>query len=398
MRRFSAACTLLSLLIPYGASAAPLNPEDLEFFHSYVLELLNDSRAEEGLPALKHHFGLEQVAQNHSDDSATHFNPLDTESREQSYLAHVSSDGRTLNARLRDGGVDPGTAFAENAGYWIRSPYGEPREAGTFGIRMMHQGMMAEVPPNDGHREAILGDYTHVGVGLSLMAPEGSDLNAMFLVTDFVKYGSLPPSSVKEGTSLSSAHSAARSFPRHEIPTHGGPFLDVRPTDKYAVAIAVVKEHGIIRGYEDGTFRSDQTVTRAELLKMLMDEEGVSPIGREFSACFKDVFNQWFAPYACVAKREGWIKGYEDGTFQPGKPVTRAEAVTMAARILGIPLDRTSLIPFDDAPEESWFYLPLQILASNRILPFSPRSFRPHIGMRRGEVAEMVYLAMERPK
>lgn len=394
--RIAHACgALLVFFAPVTVRAASLSPETLEPLRTYVLELLNESRREEGLAALKHHFGLEGVAQAHSDDSATHFETGTTESRENSYLAHVSSDGRTLNARLRDGGADPGTAFAENAGYWIRSPFGEMMEAGKFGVRMMHQGMMAEVPPNDGHRAAILGDYSHVGVGLSLLAEEGSAMNALFLVTDFAKYGLLDPAR-KERAALAGTHATARAFPRNETPTHGGPFLDVRPKDKYATAIAAMKERGIIQGYPDGTFRSAQTVARAELLKMLLDAKGLSPIGREFSACFKDVFNQWFAPYACVAKREGWIKGYPDGTFQPGKTVTRAEAVTMAARILGLSLDASALVPFDDAPEESWFFGPLEIMASNRLLPFSPRAFHPHRGMQRGEVAEMVYLAMRR--
>ena len=89
--------------------------------------------------------------------------------------------------------------------------------------------------------------------------------------------------------------------------------------------------YGIIGGYDDGTFRADAQVNRAEALKIISlaaqlkiaSESGgtVSPI------YFSDVAGgDWFVEYVRQANDLGIVKGYEDGTFRPANPITRAEA------------------------------------------------------------------------
>jgi len=154
-----------------------------------------------------------------------------------------------------------------------------------------------------------------------------------------------------------------------------------------------MKENHIVQGYPDGKFRPNRTVNRAEFLKMLMDALDFSPIGMEFNQCFTDVFLQWFAPYVCIAKRNEWVEGYGDNSFKPENFVSRAEAVTMLTRVLSLPINLQALVPFSDVPEDTWFWLPVQSTASNGFLPFPSGTFLPHQGMKRGEVAEMLYRA-----
>lgn len=94
----------------------------------------------------------------------------------------------------------------------------------------------------------------------------------------------------------------------------------------------------LLRGYEDGTFRPDATITRAEFAAV-----GVRALGLENAASaaagatkFSDVpASHWASGYINVATDQGLINGYPDGTFKPSNLVTHAEALTILVRVLG---------------------------------------------------------------
>lgn len=408
------------LFLPSIISAAAL-PEDLaEELRTEILQSINESRSAEGLPPYAENTFIEDVAQAHAEDTAAHFDPETIETRERSYLAHTSSDGRSLRGRFEGAGVHVGWGYAENAGYWTRAPFGILQESARHGLDLIHEGMMAEVPPNDSHRENILGPYTHAGIGLALYDEADAEFNAIFLVTNFSRY-TTEEEEIAFRESLQHLPTSPRSLlSPNLIPTHGGPFMDVKPKDPFAGAISVMKEKKILEGYADGTFRSDDTVSRSELIKMLLVAVDFSPIGREFHQCFSDVFNEWHAPYICLAKRNGWVTGYDDGSFRPNQNVTRAEGITLAARILeltenhgsaparsaepGDPFraesrgDGRSGEPYSDVPPGAWFEGPAYRMAEWQLLPFKGVFLKPDLGMTRGEVAEMISRALELPK
>ncbi|MDI3481108.1 MAG: hypothetical protein PWQ97_763 [Tepidanaerobacteraceae bacterium] len=95
---------------------------------------------------------------------------------------------------------------------------------------------------------------------------------------------------------------------------------------------------GIINGMDDGKYHPGDNVTREQFAKILvtalkMDSAAKAATGR---SSFKDVeASRWSAGYINVAVGQGLIKGYPDGTFQPAKEVTYAEAITMLVRALG---------------------------------------------------------------
>jgi len=170
---------ILTISFIFGVSAvqsvlaATLTDTYLADLRPFVLEHMNASRAENGLSPLTYSTNIERVAQGHVDDTAEHFDPTNIQTREATYLAHTSSNGRALNARYRDAEVETGWEFAENVGYWIREPFGDTLEASRLGLNLIHKGMMVEVPPNDSHRKNILGNYTHVGIGFALANEDG---------------------------------------------------------------------------------------------------------------------------------------------------------------------------------------------------------------------------------
>ena len=119
------------------------------------------------------------------------------------------------------------------------------------------------------------------------------------------------------------------------------------------ISFTDVVEDGIINGYEDGTFKPENTITRAEFSKLLAMAS--APTGTQFTATttqFSDVANSesssaWAIPYIAYAVGTGAINGYTDGTFKPTNPVTYGEAVKMIVCTLGYgPVVDTTLTPW----------------------------------------------------
>ncbi len=106
-------------------------------------------------------------------------------------------------------------------------------------------------------------------------------------------------------------------------------------TDENGVIILPGKEHkAYIFGYDDGTFRADADMSRAEaaaiFARLIAEAKSETVNGK---ATFSDVSSKdWFYGYVGYLEKYDIIKGYSDGTFKPDAPVTRAEFVTMAVR------------------------------------------------------------------
>lgn len=114
-------------------------------------------------------------------------------------------------------------------------------------------------------------------------------------------------------------------------------------------------QNDIFNGYPDLTFKPEQYINRAELLKVLIKSIGMTPDASKYNTCFPDIHNEWFAPYVCYAYEQRWIQGYNDGTFKPEQTVSVAEGIKMALEVIGIPID-------DDEIYELW-YIPYVLKA-----------------------------------
>ena len=113
-------------------------------------------------------------------------------------------------------------------------------------------------------------------------------------------------------------------------------FTDLTPEHWCYNKIIDFEKKGYVCGYEDGTFRADRTITRAEYVKIVNNFFGYE-LETEKESGFSDVSSgDWFAPYVNEAVERGYINGYEDGTFRPEDPIRRQEATVILARILNI--------------------------------------------------------------
>lgn len=101
--------------------------------------------------------------------------------------------------------------------------------------------------------------------------------------------------------------------------------------DWYNTAVSTLVKLGIISGRSDTSFDPDAPITRAEFATLFarFDESGTEPDGG-----FSDLSGHWARESVERAAALGWIDGYEDGSFRPDNRITRAEAMTMVNRIL----------------------------------------------------------------
>lgn len=160
-------------------------------------------------------------------------------------------------------------------------------------------------------------------------------------------------------------------------------------------AIEFLMEKGIVSGYPDGTFRPDVTLNRAELAKMLVKAMNIS-MDTQTGNCFPDVTTQWFAPFVCTAKKEGWIRGYDDGTFRPDATVTMVEGIKMIVMAMGYDLLQSSATPlFSDVDPAAW-YAPFVTIANRTGLldDLKGPALGVGTGMSRGIFSSMLYRSM----
>ncbi|QQR55334.1 S-layer homology domain-containing protein [Candidatus Peregrinibacteria bacterium] len=107
------------------------------------------------------------------------------------------------------------------------------------------------------------------------------------------------------------------------------PFSDLSSSDDYYEEILDLYERGVIDGYPDGSVQEENGMNRAELMKIVVLAVGDEPDPAVYNNCFSDVTDDWYAPYVCFAKEEGWISGYPDGSFHPGEVANNAEILKM---------------------------------------------------------------------
>ena len=148
---------------------------------------------------------------------------------------------------------------------------------------------------------------------------------------------------------------------RDEFWSQTNPYSDVSEDDWYNNAVSTLTNAGIIDGYEDGTFKPNGNITRAEFATIAVRFFEATYEGENL---FPDIDGHWAQDYINEAANAGIVDGYPDGTFGPQKLITRAEAMTMVNRTI----DRhphedhllDDMIVWPDNPETAWYYEQVQ--------------------------------------
>ncbi len=140
-------------------------------------------------------------------------------------------------------------------------------------------------------------------------------------------------------------------------------YTDVNAGDWFNNAISTLSNAGIVTGYNDGTFRPNQPITRGEMAKIIANFANLNKGTKSFT----DLSGHWSKTYVELAAGNGWIAGYPDGSFRPDQKITRAETVTMINRVLErVPakelrlLSRSIMLTFPDNNPGDWYYIAIQ--------------------------------------
>lgn len=141
-------------------------------------------------------------------------------------------------------------------------------------------------------------------------------------------------------------------------------FSDIKDGAWCCRAVSTLTNMGIIKGYTDGTFRPNADITRAELATIIARFAKLDVNTKTFS----DITGHWAQKSIELAAGNGWINGYEDGTFRPNNNITRAETFAMINRVLDRQTESVSdLLPTsemnmwsDNLNENAWYYKDVQ--------------------------------------
>ena len=143
-------------------------------------------------------------------------------------------------------------------------------------------------------------------------------------------------------------------------------YSDVAAGSWYNIAVSTLSNMGILGGYEDGSFRPNASITRAEFAKIAVSFFDWADVYAVNS--FVDVRDSaWYANYVAVAAEIGLIEGYGGNVFRPEATITRAEACTIINRTLGRAPDADHLLPVgqmntwpDNSDTGVWYYAQIQ--------------------------------------
>lgn len=162
-------------------------------------------------------------------------------------------------------------------------------------------------------------------------------------------------------------------------------FADVAGTD-YEDAVNVLVDLEVVSGYEDGTYKPENIVTRAEMAILVVKAMGMDDFVADQKSSFTDMTNYgWAEGYITYAQGMGIISGYGDGTFQPGRTVSYDEAVTMLVAALGYTAESLT---------GTW---PANYTSKARALGILDDITASSAGANRGDVAIMIYQTLTVP-
>lgn len=145
----------------------------------------------------------------------------------------------------------------------------------------------------------------------------------------------------------------------------------------------------VVNGYDDGTFKPNNPITRAEAVKIIASMF-VHPELPVVNPDFKDIpTTHWAYQWIAGAYTLGFITGYEDGTFKPNNNITRGEVATLLSRIYDYP-NGTIQTSYKDVPITHWAYNAINNLSSLGVVKgYEDGTFKPNNNITRVEFVVM---------
>lgn len=160
-------------------------------------------------------------------------------------------------------------------------------------------------------------------------------------------------------------------------------------------AVETVKAISYIKGYPDGTFRPQANVTRAEAAQMFATLlNGGANFGTSSATRFSDASDNWFSKAVNYVVAKGLISGYPDGTFKPNESITRAEFAQMISGY--VKNEKKSTTEFQDV-KDHWAKDAIDKLYGNKnVSGYPDGSFKPNAKITRAEAVTILNSVFDR--
>lgn len=213
----------------------------------------------------------------------------------------------------------------------------------------------------------------------------------------------ISPPVVTEGTTTSSIGSSSFAVDIPVVTSGTSSFLnspgtatilfsDISESNPYYEALRELKAKNLVAGYGDGSFQPERTVTRAEATTFILRIINASA-SDQIAVSFPDVSKQsWYAKFVSKAYQDGFVKGYPDGLFRPDITVSLAEFLTMlfvGAKIDVDPLIAISLPQGMNGTE--WFAPYIQEAIRKNIIEVKNNIIEPGKSLTRGEISLILW-------
>ncbi|MEK5214634.1 S-layer homology domain-containing protein [Psychrobacillus sp. FSL H8-0487] len=176
--------------------------------------------------------------------------------------------------------------------------------------------------------------------------------------------------------------------------TEAAGFSDLKTTHAHYTSVMDLSDRGVIKGFTDGTFKPEASVTRGQAAKIIaltlgLDTKNVINPG------FKDIKadNEYYGPIAALVA-EGIVSGKENGTYAPGEKLTRSQMAKIITLAFGFKEGKLTDTKFKDVKATDWYNGYLQTLLDNEITTgTTATTFSPYDNVKRGQMASFVVRA-----
>lgn len=155
--------------------------------------------------------------------------------------------------------------------------------------------------------------------------------------------------------------------------------------------IEQLASNGVVSGKSVGVYAPNEYLTRAEAAKIVLCNLNVQVETGDTG--FSDTTDHWGTDIIATAKKMGIVHGYPDGTFKPNSPVTRAEIIVMLLNAQGINSGKAPVANLSDLDQTAWYAGAVNFAYENGVVSgYGDGTFGPHNHVTRGEVAKIALL------
>lgn len=172
-------------------------------------------------------------------------------------------------------------------------------------------------------------------------------------------------------------------------------FDDVPESHQYSKVINFLKDNEVVNGYNDGTFKPDNPLTRAEFTKIIVlgTDQNFTPATE---APFPDVpLGEWYTDYIAYCAHWNYIEGYPDGNFKPNQEITKTEALKILGELVGWNIDsidtNNTQNPYSDVDLNTWYGPYVAYAISKNLLDDNGSSLGAGVPITRGQMSEYIY-------